>query len=59
MPAYRVQVYAGDVGGIDLDFEADSLGEARRIARDETPKGARPTEIYGPDDVLIEEFQAV
>lgn len=42
---FTVSVYGGDVGGIDEDFEADTLGEARKLARRYHSKGARATEI--------------
>lgn len=52
---FRIQVYAGDVGGIDADFEAETIGEARKVAREEHAKGSRPTEIYDHEtDVLVE-----
>lgn len=55
--SYRVQVYAGDVGGLDLDFEAETLEEARQVARDEHAAGSRPAEIYDEDDErLVEEY---
>lgn len=51
---WTVQVYGDDAGGLDLDFEASSLEEARKIAAEETIPGTRGTEIFDPNWVLVE-----
>lgn len=50
---FTVQVFGGDAGGQDLDFEADTLDEAKEIARDEHRPGSRPTDVYDEDGRLV------
>lgn len=55
---FTVQVFNGDVGGLDLDFEAETLEEARTVARAETLPGTRGTQILDGDYALVETLEA-
>lgn len=55
---YIIQVYNGDVGGIDEDFEADTLEDARRVAGEETLPGTRGTQILDSNYNLIETVES-
>jgi hypothetical protein len=56
---YIVQVH-GEWSGLpeyqwmDIDFECDTLKEARELINKEVPKGV-PYILYGPDETYIEE----
>jgi hypothetical protein len=43
---FVIQIFNGDVGGIDEDYESDTLAEAVQIAEDTTQSGTRGTDIY-------------